>query len=328
MASPSTSLATLRPELGSLMEFDLEANRAGFIANRVAPVMEVAKASGQYGVIPIEQLLQAAIDTKRAPGAPYPRNKFTFTYSSYACEEHGAEEVVDDKEAALYSDYLDAELISAQRALNAVLQNREIRWASTVFNASTWTGSSLTTAVSNEWDDSANATPIVDVKAAKMKIYMGCGVEPNALIIPYSVYQNLRVCAEIKDALESGGAGIPTDLSAIGPAELARALDIQQVIVAKCLKNTANEASAISLSEIWSGEYAMVARVATSSDMREPCIARTFHWGADGSTVGGTVESYRDEVVRGDIIRVRHDVDEIVMYKEAGHLLSNITTTT
>jgi hypothetical protein len=37
------------------------------------------------------------------------------------------------------------------------------------------------------------------------------------------------------------------------------------------------------------------------------------------------VESYRDEKVRGDVIRVRHDVDEIVLYPEAGHLLSNIT---
>ena len=91
------------------------------------------------------------------------------------------------------------------------------------------------------------------------------------------------------------------------------------------MKNTANEADSVSLSSVWSNEYAMVCRVATSNDMHEACIARTFHWGADGSSVGGTVESYRDETVRGEIIRVRHDVDEVVMYPEAGHLLSNIT---
>jgi len=70
----------------------------------------------------------------------------------------------------------------------------------------------------------------------------------------------------------------------------------------------------------------MVCRVATGNDMREACIGRTFHWGQDGSSVGGTVESYRDEVVRGNVIRVRHDVDEVILYPQAGHLLSNVTT--
>jgi hypothetical protein len=70
----------------------------------------------------------------------------------------------------------------------------------------------------------------------------------------------------------------------------------------------------------------MVAKIATSVDMREPCIGRTFHWTQDGSSIGGTVESYREEAIRGDVIRVRHDVDEVILYPEAGHLLSNVTT--
>ncbi len=32
------------------------------------------------------------------------------------------------------------------------------------------------------------------------------------------------------------------------------------------------------------------------------------------------------EVVRGDIVRVRHQVAEVILYPEAGHLLSNVTT--
>jgi hypothetical protein len=326
MANPSTSLTTLRPELGSMLEFDLAANRAKYIADRVAPVMEVAKQSGTFGKVSIEQLLQAAIETKRAPGTPYPRNKFTFTSATYACEEHGAEEVVDDREAEMYREYLEAEFIATQRALTAVLQNREIRWSSAIFNASTWTGAALTTGVTNEWDDFANATPVTDVFNAKNKVYTGCGFEPNALIINRSVFENLRMCAEVIDRIESAGAGAPSDPGNIGAAQLAQVFGLPYIIVGGGLKNTANEADAVSMSAIWSNEYAMICRVATSNDMREPCIARTFHWGADGSSVGGTVESYRDETVRGEIIRVRHDVDEIVMYTEAGHLLSNITT--
>jgi hypothetical protein len=33
------------------------------------------------------------------------------------------------------------------------------------------------------------------------------------------------------------------------------------------------------------------------------------------------MESYREEQSRADVIRVRHDVDEVVLYLQAGHLL-------
>ena len=69
----------------------------------------------------------------------------------------------------------------------------------------------------------------------------------------------------------------------------------------------------------------MVARVAETQDHREPCIGRTFHWGEDGSTIGGTVETYRDENIRSDIVRNRLDVDEKRLVIESGHLLTNIT---
>jgi hypothetical protein len=107
---------------------------------------------------------------------------------------------------------------------------------------------------------------------------------------------------------------------------LARVFDLDFVIVAGTSKNGAKEGQAATPQQIWSSQYAMVCRVATSNDMREACIGRTFHWGQDGSSVGGTVESYRDEVVRGNVIRVRHDVDEVILYPQAGHLLSNVTT--
>jgi hypothetical protein len=107
---------------------------------------------------------------------------------------------------------------------------------------------------------------------------------------------------------------------------LAQVFDLDFVIVAGSSKNGAVEGQAAAPSQIWSGEYAMVCRVATTNDMREACVARTFHWSEDGSSIGGTIEEYEEPQSRGKIIRVRHDTDEVVMYAQAGHLLSNITT--
>jgi hypothetical protein len=107
---------------------------------------------------------------------------------------------------------------------------------------------------------------------------------------------------------------------------LAQVFDLPYILVAGGSKNGAKEGATVDPEQIWSGEYAMVCKIATGADFREPCIGRTFHWSADGSAVGGTVESYREEQTRSDIIRVRHDVDELVLYKDAGFLLGNITT--
>lgn len=322
MPSPTTSLATLRPDLGgSLMEFDSAMDAQGFIAHRVLPVFDAAEQSGTYGKIPIEQLLQER-DTKRSPGSGYSRGTFTFGEESFACKEHGAEEPVDDREAKMYAEYFDAELVATMRAFSVVLRNAEKRAADALFNTSTFSA----TSVANEWDDSANATPITDVEASVVRVYDGSGCWPNALIINRKVFRNLRNCAEVIDRINSAGAGNPSKASDVTVAMLAAVFDLDHVLVAGGSRNSAKEGQSASIGQIWSGEYAMVAKIAESNDIREPCIGRTIHWGEDGSSVDGTVETYRDENVRSDIVRVRHDVDEKIHYVEAADLMDNITT--
>lgn len=323
MGSPSTSLATLRPELAaSFTEFDLAMDRLGFIGTQALPVIEVGRASGPFGKIAIEQLLQNR-ETSRAAGTGYARGKWTFTKDTFACEEHGAEEPVDDRESAMYADYFDHEQISAMRAFDIVLRNAEKRVAALIFNATTWT--SHTTGITNEWDDYVNAVPLTDVETAVQAVWAACGLWPNALIINRKVFRNLRNCAQIVDRIKYAGITDPR-AGAITVEAMAQVFDLPYILVAGSAKNAAIEGQAASLSPIWSDEYAMICRIATSADPKEPCIGRIFHWGADGSSIGGTVESYRDETARADIVRVRHDVDEKVLYVEAGHLLSNVTT--
>lgn len=325
MPSPTSALSTQRPDLAaSFEEFDVMMDAQGFIGQRVLPVVDVMKQSGNFGKIPIEELLQNR-DTNRASGGGYNRGEWSFEPSTYACEEHGVEEPVDDREAEMYRDYFDAEVVAATRAMRAVIEAQERRVAAAVFNATTWTGADLTTGITNEWDDATNATPIADVEAAVQKVYDGSGLWPNALIINRKVFRNLRNCDEIIDRVKYQGF-VDARPGNITVQALAQVFDLDQIIVAGGTKNTANEGQSASLSPIWSGEYAMVARVATSNDFREPCIGRIFHWAGDGSSTDGTVETYRDETVRADIVRVRHDVDELILYPQAGHLLSNITT--
>lgn len=321
MPHPQAALATLRPELaGSLELFDLEMDRQGFIGHRVLPVFDVAVAAGVFGKIPLAQLLQTR-DTVRAPGSGYARGKFTFTTDSFATQEHGAEEPVDDRESVMYASYLDAEMVATQRARDAVLRNAEIRIAAAVFNATTFTP----TAVVDEWDDAANATPITDVEASVRRVYAASGMWPDSLIINRKVFRNLRLVEQIIDMCKFQGFQ-DVRPGNVTTAHLSAVFDLPNIIVSGSSKNTANEGQTPVLAQVWSDEYAMVAKLIRTQDIREPGLGRTFHWGADGSQVNGTVESYRSEEIRGEVIRVRHEVQEKILFTAAADLMSNITT--
>ncbi len=321
MPQPTSSFASLRSDLGgSLMEFDLIADRDGYIANRVFPVFEAATSVGQYGKIPLEQLLQQR-ETVRAPGSNYSRGNFTFEKLTFATEENGAEEPVDDREAELYRDFFDAELIAAARAQNSVVRNQEQRVADLVFNTTTFTGSSLYTDIATTWATYASATPIDNVQAAADKVYANSGLYANALICNRFAFRDLKRCAQVIDAIEASGAGSAAKLSDISAELVAMALGLDMVIVAGGSKNSAKEGQTASVAQIWSSSYAMVARVCVTNDIREPGLGRIIHWGADGSNPEGLVETYRDESVRSEIVRFRHDVDEVLHYTECGHLL-------
>ena len=325
MPTPSSSTTTLRPDLAEFMEFDLESERQGYIALKVLPVVETGLQADNPGKVPLESLLFTG-DTSRTSGSGYNRGSYKFERFQYSTEENGWEEPIDERDEQRYRYLLQVDRVANARAAGVVARNQEIRVANLVFNTTTWTGASLTTAITNEWDDAVNAVPITDVEAAVKKVYEGSGLWANALVINRQVFRNLRNCDSIIERINASGAGSPSKASDITEQMLAQVFDLDYVIVAGASKNSANEGQTATPAQIWSGEYAMVCRVATTADMREPCIGRTFHWSADGSAIGGTVEEYYEEQSRSRIIRVRHETDEVIMYPQAGHLLSNITT--
>lgn len=322
MPAPSSSLATLRPDLGgSLEEFDLVADRQGFIAHRVLPILEAENQAGTFGRIPIEELLKNP-EIDRASRAGYSRGKWTFTDDTYATKERGHEEPVDDRDEKLYGNYFDAEMVSAELARDIVLRAAEKRVADLVFNTTTYTGSSLYTDVSGTpWATIASAVPITNVEAAVQKIYDNTGLWANALIINRKAFRNLRNTVQVLDRINSDGAGTQSLPSQVTVNMLSQVFDLPYILVAGGSRNSANDGQTATPAQIWSSSYAMVARIATTNNIKEPCLGRTIHWGKDGSQVGGAMETYRDETVRADIVRCRHEVHEKLFYTECGHLL-------
>lgn len=323
MPSPSAALKTLRPDLATFIELPLMAATQGLIADQVLRRIRTMVQSGQFGKIKLEELIKTR-DTRRAPGAGYQRGHERFEPVDYTSVEDGWEEPVDDRERAMYASFFDADLRAAQRAALVVLLEREKRVADLVFNTTTWTGASLTTAVSNKWDVAASGTPAADVKAAKIKVADGTGLWPNAVVMDRRVFIEARETDEVRDRIASSGAGSATKAADITPVMLAQVFDVDFVIVAGMHKDTADEGQSRSVSPVWDKTMVQVCRVALTEDNQEACVGRIISWDAEGAGLDGMVEQYRDETVRSDIHRFRTDTDELVLYKELGHLLTSV----
>jgi len=258
--SLQASSTITRLDLGlSVDEFDARMDRAGFIGHRVLPILQRAKPTGDFAKRTLESVLQNH-KTTRDEGGNYQRSSSKWTKDSYSTTERAHEATLDDRTTSRYDDIVDAEFWETERVIDIVLRSYEVDVAAAIFNTTTWTGASLTTAVTNEWDDAANATPIADVEAAREKIVTGFGQEPNALIVNRKVFRNLRNVAEIVDRVKSQ-TFVNVQQGLMTSQNIADALDIEMVLVAGGIQNTANENVARSISRIWSNEYAMLCKV-------------------------------------------------------------------
>jgi|GEM_PF-1242819 len=324
---------TLRPDLGTFSQLDLEIQRRGYVATRILPGFEVRRSAGTFGVITLKSLLaNKDAETKRAPRGGYNEGDYDLEDRSYQTQEHGWKERIDDREREMYADYLNgqsdtADEIATSRAWEQLLHNLDKR---VIKAAITDLPSAQKVATATKWDVLATADPAADIEAAVMAVWARTGIMPDTLTISLPVYRKLRNCKTILDRISSLGAGDRTLARDVNLQKLAEVFDLRQVVVAGAIGNSANRAKDAVLETVFPKTVAMVHKAAETNDFKEPCLGRIFHWGGDGSRMRGgdplvgVVEEYRDEDVRSDFIRVRHETNEFILYPEMGQLITGV----
>jgi len=267
-------------------------------------------------VIPVEALLKLPASIHRAPNGTYPRGAYEYETGSFTCEEYGYEEPVDEVEAGKVAAYWDAEVFAAQRAADIVMRMYEQRILTRL------QALGVSRNVTNEWNDTANATPISDVKLARRTVRNACGVDPDTLVISYRTFEALPLVAEITDRIKYVHSGMEDTTFTQGL--LARLFNVRQVLVADMPYDSADEGQTAEVTNLWSDEYALLVKVAQGSTLRQPCIGWTFLWTEDSPNILVT-EEYEEPQTRSDIKRARQHVDEADVFTACAYLLGNIT---
>lgn len=317
---PTSDTTIPRPDLGqALYETMQQAPGMGYIGMELMPYFRVPVFSANFPVIPKEALFNL-LDTKRGPLGHYNRSEDEFEEGYYKTSENGLERRIDRRFAAIYGNMFSYELTIANILMDNILRAQESRIATKLFNE---TNLKTAIAASTAWETVASASPRDDVDTGKAAM-RAQGVMPNTLAMSYTNFLYLTKNAEVQEQVyqlfpDTAKTGqINTD-------HLKTYFNVDKILVAGALKNTAKRGQDASLSNIWSDTYALLCKT-SDGDITEPCIGRTFLWNEGASNEIITEQYYSDEV-RADILRVRHDTGEtfLASYDEDNNVKSEIS---
>ena len=266
-------------------------DQTSFIADKVFPNVPVLKQSDRYyeydrGDFNRDEMTVRAPGTESAGGGFKLKNSSTYYAPVYAYHKD-----LDDQTLANADSVLNLDKSAVDYVTMKALIKRENTWVTDYFAASKWTndfsgvssGSGTDTFV--QWDQAAS-TPIEDVRAAKTTVAESTGFDPNKLVLGRAVYDSLVDHADVVDRVKYGQtSGSPAMASA---NTLAQLFEVEEVLVAKAIKNTGTESNTFEGNNSHSfiaGKHALLAYAAPAPSLETPSAGYTFSWtGYTGAT--------------------------------------------
>ena len=182
-------------------------------------------------------------------------------------------------------------------------------------------------AVAAQWDDYATSDPISDIEEGKATILAATGFEPNKLTVGNDVWRYLKNHPDIIDRLGMGGSARETRV--VTREAVAAIFELDQVLVAKAVRNTAAEGDAVAMSMVH-GKHALLSYSPASASTEEPSAGYTFGWtglnpGAGAAGVPGlAISRYREDKKKADRIEGEMAWDNKVTGADLGYFFPSV----
>lgn len=283
-----------------------------YIADLIAPQVAVRKQSDKYYIYDAERERFRQSNDRRAPGAEADEVDFALSTDSYYCEDHALESVIPDEERENADPVIQPDIDRTEFLMDKIDLNKEIVLATRIRTGSDIPGETLSG--TDQWSDYTNSDPVSAVEGQKGTIQQEVQVLPNTLVLPYEVYQKVRLHPKVIEKVQYVKLGV------VGPDVLAQLFDVDRVLVAKAFKNVAARGQAASLEYVW-GKDAFLCYMPARPALKQTALAYTFVWTvAPGSVNGRVVEVWRENRRKADMIRVQKYYDQKIIAAGACYL--------
>lgn len=281
---------------------------AGFIAQKVAPVVPVKLESSSYIKFGKEFLMDSTRNGVRAAGGRAEQVRYEVSTDLYSCQEHSFETFIDDKERDNNTIPMSLDEAAADLVTQKILITREKLVAAALFNATTFSGKTTALSGTTQWSH-GSSTPITEIATRASTIRTATGLNPQllSLIIGYEVWKSLRTHSTITAKFQY----IKPDM--LTPEQVAGVLGIKEIIIGAGVKAAQDG----TMSDLW-GKHALLAFVdASAKNMKSPSVAKTFQ------SKDLIIDGYREEAAKSDWIRGTVNEDYKVVMTDGGYLLTD-----
>lgn len=322
---PRMSSGEVRNDLMSAFEeYPLIAQRQGYVGLQLFPQLDVMVPTGRHRILPLEQVKKSgltAADLARQVTGAYTSIDWKYENTDFDTQEYGLNVPLDDREQRLFTNSDNGELIATEMTRLTLLDALEKSIVDTATNASTYTGASLTAAVTASWKSApTTAVPLTDIINAMEQVQTNTGIKPNAICLSWRDLMYLRECSTVLDRVKYSQRATPEDITV---SDIADYLGLEKVIIANAFRNTGKIEAAASMSRFWPSGKIWVGITCEPNDNEKTLAAgRTYHYTEDGSVLTGLPEQYRSEELRRDVVRVRHEYQAKLVYTQCAFIIT------
>jgi hypothetical protein len=158
---------------------------------------------------------------------------------------------------------------------------------------------------------------------AKRTMLENTGYEPNKLTLSQDVYDVLVDHPDIIDRLKYGATpGAATQTSKL---TLAALFEVDEVIIAKAIENTAKEGQP-AVHKFIVSKAALFSYSPPAADVETPSAGYTFSWTGwmGAATDGQRIKQFRLEAIESDRVEIQMAFDQKVVSADMGFYFSSI----
>ena len=295
---------------------------AGFIADRILPIVQVPKQSDTYVIFEQSDLFRRE-NTRRSRGGEANKIHSRVSSSGYYCNNFAlkADVTLEDRSNADPIFVQQFEEGRVNRVQDALFLDWEIRVASRVTNPAN-VGSS--TAIGSAWSDTVNSDPLGDIWTAIDNVELATGYRPNRVLFSGTAWRHFRRNQAVIDKATNphvpGGGLYP---SARQVEDVLEA----QVLVGNAWYNAAEEALPLNLTQIWR-DHVVVYFAPDRPSIETPSFGYYFRWAAPGLPNMQVERHPYDSRRHCYEVEIGYFQDEVMTAKPLGFLLSNVTSST
>ena len=278
-----------------------------YVASILFPSFKVGKETGKYYQYDKSKFRRNT--TKRAAGAKANEVEYGLSTASFSTEDHALKEKTPWEIIRQADSALNPEMDATENITEQLLIDKEVALATSMASTATLT-QNTTLAGTSQWSDYTNSDPIGDVKTAVTTIQKAIGRKPNTMVIGKEVFDQLADHPNIVEKVKYSQLGVLTE------ELLARIFNVQKVVVAEAVYNTATEGATDSMSYIW-GKHAWLAYITPTARLRSITLGFTFNY------EDRKVKKWDDEDAEARFVRVNENYVQKFVATEAAYLIKN-----